>query len=119
VKSLNAIGVSTVEYHGGVSDEERNIAVDSFQAGQVRAFVCNKAAYAGLTLTAARTNFYYSCDFDNDIRSQSEDRSHRIGTTASVLYVDFVALETIDEDILQNRAIKNAIADRVIDRIVT
>lgn len=115
VAALNALGISTVEYHGGVKADAREQAVDDFQAGKARAFVCNKAAYAGLTLTAARYSLYYSCDFDNDVRGQSEDRNHRIGTTGSVLYVDFIARGTIDEDVASSLAFKDHIADVVID----
>jgi SNF2 family DNA or RNA helicase len=115
VKALNELGLRPVEYHGGVKDAEREAAVDDFQAGKYDAFVCNKAAYAGLTLTAATYSIYYSCDFDNDIRAQSEDRNHRIGTIESVLYIDLIANNTIDEDIEQSLAFKNHIADVVID----
>jgi SNF2 family DNA or RNA helicase len=116
VKALTEQGISCVEYHGGIKDDARELAVDEFQAGKVRAFVCNKAAYAGLTLTAARTSIYFSCDYDNDVRGQSEDRNHRIGTTGAVLYVDLIAEDTIDEEIAANLAAKDAIADHVIDR---
>ena len=116
VEALNIQGITTVEYHGGVKDAEREDAIDKFQAGKARAFICNKAAYAGLTLTAATYALYYSCDYDNDVRGQSEDRCHRIGTTKSVLYIDFVANNTIDEEIAASLAFKDAIADHVIDR---
>jgi SNF2 family DNA or RNA helicase len=116
VKALEEQGISCVQYHGGVKEKEREQAIDDFQAGKFRAFVCNKAAYAGITLTAAKTSIYYSCDFDNDVRSQSEDRNHRIGTVGDhVLYVDLIAEDTIDEDVVKNLAIKDAIADHVID----
>lgn len=117
VKVLTAQGIGCVEYHGGIKDAAREEAVDGFQAGKYRAFVCNKAAYAGLTLTAARTSIYYSCDYDNDVRGQSEDRNHRIGTTGPVLYVDLIAEDTIDEEIAANLAAKDMIADHVIDKI--
>lgn len=119
VAALEEMGIDCVEYHGGVGHDDREMAINDFQAGKVRAFVCNKAAYAGITLTAARTSIYYSCDFDNDIRSQSEDRCHRIGTIHSVLYIDLVAEDTIDEDVIKSLAMKNAIADRVIDGVTS
>jgi SNF2 family DNA or RNA helicase len=115
VAALEEMGITHVQYHGDISKDDRERAIDDFQAGKARAFVCNKAAYAGITLTAARTSIYYSCDFDNDIRAQSEDRCHRIGTTHSVLYVDLVAEDTIDEDVVKSLAMKNAVADHVID----
>ncbi len=119
VAKLNEQGITTVEYHGSVSEKNRELAIDNFQAGVAQAFVCNKAAYAGITLTAADLSIYYSCDYDNDIRSQSEDRNHRIGSEvhSSVTYVDLIATDTIDEDAAQSRELKNALADHVIDGI--
>jgi len=122
VAALTELGLRCVEYHGGVSDKpgkdgksDRDRAVDDLQEGRADVFVCNKAAYAGLTLTAASYSIYYSCDFDNDIRAQSEDRNHRIGTTSKVTYIDIIAEDTIDEDVIANLAMKDAIADHVID----
>lgn len=112
---LKELGISFVEYHGGVSTADRERAVDDFQAGKAQAFVCNSAAYAGLTLTAATLSIYYSCNFDNDVRAQSEDRCHRIGTKSTVVYIDIIAAGTIDEDVQRSLHVKNAIADHVID----
>jgi SNF2 family DNA or RNA helicase len=121
-EKLKELNISYVEYHGGVDDKpgkdgksDRDRAIDTFQTGKARVFVCNKAAYAGLTLTKATYSIYYSCDFDNDVRGQSEDRCHRIGTTKSVLYIDLIAEDTIDEDIAASLAFKDRIADIVID----
>lgn len=118
VEALNAAGYTTVEYHGGIKPDDREKAIDDFQAGKARVFVCNKAAYAGITLTRARYSIYYSCDFDNDVRSQSEDRNHRIGSTGEcITYIDIIANDTIDEDVMKNLAMKDAIADYVIDGV--
>jgi len=118
VAKLKELGISCVEYHGDIKDADRELAIDEFQDGKHQVFVCNKAAYAGITLTAANLSVYYSCDYDNDIRAQSEDRNHRIGTTGdSVLYLDLIAEDTIDEDAAQSRHVKNVLADHVIDGI--
>jgi len=115
--ALAEAGINYVEYHGGVSKEDRIQAIDDFQAGRKQGFVGTAAAGGiGITLTAARTTYYYSCSFDNELRLQSEDRNHRIGTVSKVLYVDFVAEDTIDEDIVKSLATKNAIAYTVIDQ---
>jgi hypothetical protein len=115
VEELQKLGIKTVQYHGGVKDKDREAAVDDFQNGLAGAFVCNKAAYAGLTLTRALHSIYYSCDYDNDVRAQSEDRNHRIGTTDKVTYWDVIANDTVDEDMVNNRAMKDALSDHVID----
>lgn len=115
--ALEEAGISFCTYYGATKPADREKAIDDFQAGRLQAFVGHAAAAGiGITLTAARTAFYYSCSFDNELRLQSEDRNHRIGTTTKVLYVDFVAENTIDEDIVKSLATKNAIAWQLIDK---
>lgn len=111
-----------VEYHGGISDERRKLALYRFQgrafdAGQWRDCPPEKQAQFfvgnaqtggfGLTLTAAKTVVYFSNDYDLEKRLQSEDRAHRAGQTKSVAYVDLVARATIDEKII--KALRNKI----------
>ncbi len=55
----------------------------------------------GITLTAADTVIYYSQSYSLEDRLQSEDRTHRIGTKSTVIYIDIIAKETIDEKIRQ------------------
>jgi len=96
-------GVACVQYHGGVSREGRENAVEQFQNGDVRAFVGQpQSGGIGLTLTAAETVFYFSNDFNLETRLQSEDRAHRIGTRKNVVYIDVAAENTIDEQIAHN-----------------
>lgn len=117
VVALEEAGISFVTYYGKTSKEDRELAIDDFQAGKKQAFVSNAAAGGiGITLTAARTSVYYSCSFDNKLRLQSEDRNHRIGTVTKVLYIDLVAEDTIDEDVVKSLAAKNALAFAVIDQ---
>jgi SNF2 family DNA or RNA helicase len=117
VAALANEGISAVTYYGKTSKDDRELAIDNFQAGKVRAFVGHaQAAGIGLTLTAAETAIYYSCSFDNELRMQSEDRNHRIGTTKSVLYIDLIAEDSIDEDVQRSLAVKTALADQVIDQ---
>jgi SNF2 family DNA or RNA helicase len=119
VAALRAAGISAVEFHGETAAEDRVTAVDDFQAGRVQAFVGHaQAGGLGLTLTAANLAIYYSCSYDNELRLQSEDRCHRIGTKDSVLYIDILAEETIDEDIAQSLREKTRVAALVIDGVV-
>ena len=109
-------GLRAAAYYGGTPKNERPQIIDDFQAGKIDVFVAHAAAAGiGLTLTAAKTAIYYSCSFDNELRMQSEDRNHRIGTTTSVLYIDIIAEDTIDEDVVKSLAIKSKLADIVID----
>lgn len=101
--ALTEAGISCVQYHGGVSRDDREAAVDSFQHGDVRVFVGQpQSGGIGLTLTAAETVFYFSNDFNLETRLQSEDRAHRIGTRRNVVYIDIAAENTVDEQIARN-----------------
>lgn len=115
--ALEEADITFCTYYGATSKDDRERAIDNFQAGHIRAFIGHaQAAGIGITLTAARTAIYYSCSFDNELRLQSEDRCHRIGTVSKVLYIDLVAEDTIDEDVVRSLAQKNAIAFEVIDK---
>ncbi len=106
---------SSVEYHGGTSAAEREAAVNNFQNGTAQIFVANPAAAGtGLTLTAANTAIYFSNSFSLEQRLQSEDRCHRIGTHAPVVYIDLVAQDTIDERIAAALQSKKITAELIL-----
>lgn len=133
MNELSKAGVPAVRYDGKTSEVERAIAKEKFQGEravyhngqvigkepvpedeQVKVFVGNPAVGAtGLTLTAARTVVYYSNSFKLVDRLQSEDRAHRIGQTGSVLYVDIIAEDTVDERIVQALSDKLDIANQI------
>lgn len=112
---LRANDIPAVAYFGDVSAADREIAVDEFQRGTVRAFVGQQqAAGMGLTLTAAQTAIYYSNDFNLEHRLQSEDRCHRKGTKGSVVYIDLVAEDSIDETITRALQHKSDVAAAIL-----
>jgi SNF2 family DNA or RNA helicase len=105
-----------VTYYGDTKQKERQEAIDKFQAGKVRFFIGNpQTAGHGLTLTASSHHIYYSNNFSLEMRAQSEDRSHRIGQTKSVTYIDLYAPGTVDEKILKALATKRDLADMVMN----
>lgn len=115
-EALKAAGETTVSYHGGVKDADREDAIDRFQSGDARFFIGHPVAGGtGLTLTRAETAIYYSCDYWLEMRLQSEDRNHRIGTKNNVVYWDLVAEDTIDEKIAAALQSKKAVAGTILD----
>jgi hypothetical protein len=104
---------AAVGYWGGIPDEQRNAAVDTFQHDPMtRYFVGTPSAGGrGLTLTAATQVVYFSSDFSSRNRRQSEDRAHRIGQPLSVTYTDLLAAGTIDEKIHAALAKKRELAE--------
>ncbi|CAB4165456.1 HELICc domain containing protein, partial [uncultured Caudovirales phage] len=106
---------NVVSYHGDVNDANREEAVDSFQNGAATAFVGQpQSGGIGLTLTAANTVIYYSNDYNSETRKQSEDRAHRIGTKANVVYVDLIAASTVDESITRALQRKSELAAAIL-----
>lgn len=111
---------SVMEYHGGVSRSDRNKSIDLFQSDpNVRFFVGTpQSGGMGLTLTAAETVVYFSTDWKLEDRLQSEDRNHRIGQRKNVLYVDLIADDTIDVDVVESLRRKKSLADYITrDRV--
>ncbi len=92
---------STVEYHGGVGTEDRAAAIRRFQSGDAHYFVGTPhTGGRGITLTASKSVVYFSNTHDLEHRTNSEDRAHRIGQTASVVYTDLMIPGTVDEKII-------------------
>lgn len=105
------LGDACVRYDGRTTSDQRVLAKNRFQAGDVQWFVANPAAGAtGLTLTAARTVVYYNNSFKLEDRLQSEKRAHRAGQQHPVNYIDILAPRTIDVKVLDALRAKKQIA---------
>ena len=107
---------SVVSIFGEVNVKDRKKAVESFQNdSNVRFFVGNQTTGGfGLTLTACNTVVYYSNNYNLEVRMQSEDRAHRMGQTGTVVYVDIVAKNTLDEAIMKSLINKGQIAAKTL-----
>ena len=116
MEQLEKMGITCAKYAGDTPKSQRDTIIDEFQKGNIQAFVGQAAAAGiGLTLTAASTTVYYSCNYDNELRKQSEDRNHRIGTKHTVTYYDLIGEDTLDEDIMRSLDNKTFLSDVVID----
>lgn len=114
IGALNGQGIKSVEYHGGLSADQREVNLELFTRGQARVFVANQqTGGTGLTLNVADLVVYYSNSLKLSDRMQSEDRCHRIGQDKSVLYVDLVAEGSKDSQIMEVLRDKMDIADYV------
>lgn len=113
---MKILGDEAVRYDGKISTEDRQINRDKFKNDpKIKYFVANlQAAARGLTLTEATTAIYYNNSYDLELRLQSEDRCHRIGTKENVLYIDLEASKTIDKKIIRALRSKKKVADMVL-----
>jgi SNF2 family DNA or RNA helicase len=111
---MRVIDKNCVEYHGGVSKQDRIEAIDKFQSGEAKIFIAQQqSGGTGITLTKASQVIYFSDTFSLEDRLQSEDRAHRIGQDKSVVYTNILARNTIDEVILNVLKTKQTVSDIV------
>jgi SNF2 family DNA or RNA helicase len=91
-----------VTYVGATSAADRATAIEEFTKGNAQIFLSNPAAGGiGLNLQVAQNVIYYTNGRNPEHREQSEDRCHRIGTTGTVTYTDFMVPSSIDAVILE------------------
>lgn len=69
----------------------------------------------GLTLTAAQNVIFLDSPWNMALKSQAEDRAHRIGTQGTVNVITLVCKNTIDERIEELVEKKGQIADALVD----
>lgn len=107
-----------VKLVGGMSDKDKNEAVERFQNDKdVRVFVGNlKAAGVGLTLTASSTVVFAEIISVPAQMTQGEDRCCRISATAdSVLIYHLVLQGSLDAHFAKKLVKKQTIADKILD----
>ena len=113
VEMLSSELNNSVTYCSKTSNDDRKKAVDLFQNGSAKYFISTSAAAKGLTLTSSTVSIYFSNFLSLENRLQSEDRNHRIGQSHSVLYIDIIAKNTLDEHIVNNLRKKFDISSQI------
>lgn len=104
---------------GSESAEDRQRAVDDFQAGKANLFLGQiQAAGVGITLTASSHVCFVELDWTPAILEQAEDRVHRIGQRESVLVQHLVLEGSLDAYMARKLVAKQEILDRTLDREV-
>ena len=101
---------------GSVKNEDRHVAVQTFQNNpKCRVFVGNiKAAGVGLTLTAASHVVFVEAPWSPSDLQQAADRCHRIGQQDNVTIDLLTITGSIDEIILHKILTKMDVIDSVI-----
>jgi SNF2 family DNA or RNA helicase len=107
---------SVVSIYGDINVQKRKEAVDRIQTDSKTRFLVGNPTTGGfgLTLTAVNTVIYYSNNYNLEVRMQSEDRAHRMGQKGTVVYIDIVAKNTIDEAIMKSLTSKGQIAAKTL-----
>lgn len=103
IEALHHAGHKCAELHGGVHESDRPRMIDMFQNGEVNYMVASPAVGGtGTKLSRARMLVYMSNSFKFVDRKQSEERATDfMNPGESVLIVDIVAVNTVDDLIIQ------------------
>ena len=117
-EGLKDNGFNVRSIYGDVPIEERQEIVNQFQNGDLKIVIVQlRTGSTGLTLTKGETVIYYENSFDLADRMQSEDRTHRIGTKNSPVYIDLMYNRTIDSKIQNALRDKKNITSNIINNI--
>ena len=57
---------------------------------------------------------FFSNNYNLEVRMLAEDRAHRLGQTGTVVYVDIVAKNTLDEAIMKSLINKGQLAAKTL-----
>lgn len=94
---LDKAGITYGLITGAQSGEERQAAVEAFQAGKIRVMLMTiDAGGEGITLTRASTILFMQRHWSTVKNSQCEDRLHRIGQKNCVQVIDQVTPGTVE-----------------------
>lgn len=121
---LKLEGLDYVSMHGETPQDERERIKHRFNTDDTCRGLVGGSASGGVGVnllghSSPDTNcdhvIYFSQNFSSPVRSQSEDRPHRLGTRVPVLYTDLVVPGTIDQEIREAVVLKRTKSYQVQD----
>ena len=114
--AVTKAGFKSVRLHGGLSMRERTRIIEQFTTDlSVHAFISTDAGGLGLNLQAA--SFVINLDLPwNPARvEQRIGRAHRIGQTLPVNVINMIALNTVEQRVLEVLYRKQELFDEILD----
>ena len=110
---LRELKIGFVRLTGQTKDRAEPVKL--FQTGDVPVFLISlKAGGTGLNLTAADTVIHYDPWWNPAVENQATDRAHRIGQDKPVFVYKLVAVNTVEEKILDLQEKKADLAERLL-----
>ena len=106
---------------GDTDDSEISAYVDKFQNDpDSKVFIATwQKCGTGITLNAASYMIFIDTPWTNAVFEQACDRIHRIGTSKPVFIYNLIIRDTIDERVLELVNDKKALADYIIDDVIS
>lgn len=115
IKAVAEAGPDRVILAGGMTEKQKDAAVQAFQNGSARVLVGQiEAAGTGLTLTAAQTVVFCEANWVPGNLVQAEDRCHRLGQRDTVRVFHIVAEGSIDARIIRTVVEKEAVIEEAL-----
>ena len=112
----NKFGDNCVKLVGGMTDNQKNDAINKFWNDSARLFVGNmKAAGVGINLQCASNACFIEYPWQPGDYNQCTERIHRIGQDKPVTIYNHIANKTIEENIVKLLEKKAVVANQVID----
>jgi SNF2 family DNA or RNA helicase len=110
--------ISATWMSGATSYQDRQSRIKAFQQGKRRIFLVQvDCGQFGIDLSTADTCIYASSPWSYEKRAQSEDRIFKVGKTSSLLVVDLVTKNTIDETVMESLKCKNSSAKFLLQKL--
>lgn len=102
-QTLRDEGRNPLVIMGGMSNKEKQAAVDLFQGTSTHDTLLTTTHTLArvYTLNRATRSVFYSHNYDLELREQALKRNHRIGQTQRVLYTDMKTIGTVEAKILK------------------
>jgi len=117
---LNKMKIPFSVHKGGMTDAEQDSAKAAFKKGDVDVLLLTEQSAArGLNLQRANQVIYISTDFKADLREQSEDRCHRLGSEIheDITYYDLITEKSIDGVVWEAIREKQSVAESILKHI--
>ena len=110
-------GAEAVLHRGGLSDQEKQAAVDRFQHDPgIKVFIGSiRASGVGLTLTASSHIIFAEQDWTPAVIDQCESRCHRLGQQESLLVQHLVFDGSLDATMVQRQVEKQDVIDQIME----
>lgn len=97
---LTAGGIAQAEFHGGMSSDEKQRAIESFRSGKVRAMVATDVGGEGQNLHFCHVLINFDLPWNPMLLEQRIGRLHRFGQTEEVTVYNLCARGTVEERVL-------------------
>lgn len=98
---LNERGIDSAVLDGGASDNARVSIQERFQSGTLRVVLLSGSMGVGINLDKADDLIMFDSPYDPDRIEQIEDRVHRASSNHHVTIWNLIAIDTIDEAIVE------------------